>query len=159
MKFYTNLQNEFFGKLTEGYKALLKKDTQKEFLAWNYKLLLSNIGKMKLGARLYNADTSMFSHDGTLINAYSCFLNLCKVIASRQDDKYKSIDPNYFRYHERISLMKYDPINTKPIKKNEERKEFGTITEFFFLCLQYLHFGVCGAIDNFSEFNDIKKNL
>ena len=92
MKFYTSLQGEFFGKFTEAYKAMLKKDTQKEFLAWNYKLLLSNIGKMKLGARLYNADNSMLSHDGTLINVYSCFLNLCKVIASRTDDKYKSID-------------------------------------------------------------------
>lgn len=62
---------------------LLKKGTQKEFLEWNYKLLLGNLGRMKLGARLYNADNSMLSHDGTLVNAYACFLNLCKVIIAR----------------------------------------------------------------------------
>ena len=28
MKFYTNLQNEFYNKLTEAYKMLLKKGTQ-----------------------------------------------------------------------------------------------------------------------------------
>lgn len=83
MKFYTNLQNEFYNKLTEVYKMLLKKGTQRQFLEWNYKLLLGNLGRMKLGARLYNADNSNYSHDGTLVNAYACFLNLCKVIISR----------------------------------------------------------------------------
>lgn len=29
MKFYTNLQNEFYNKLTEVYKMLLKKGTQR----------------------------------------------------------------------------------------------------------------------------------
>lgn len=54
---------------------------------------------MKLGARLHNANNANLSHDGILINAYACFLNLCKVIIARTDEKYKSIDPTYFRDH------------------------------------------------------------
>jgi hypothetical protein len=53
--------------------------------------------------------------------------------------------------------MKYDPINSKVIMKNEGKKEFGTITEFFFLCLQFLHVGVCGAMEIFEELNEMKK--
>jgi hypothetical protein len=150
MRFYTSLQNEFYNKITDAYKMLLKKGTQREFLDWNYKLLLNNLGRMKLGARLHNADNSNLSHDGILVNAYACFLNLCKVIIAREDNKYKSIDPSYFRDHEKAVQMKYDPINTRPIKPAHNKKDFGTITEFFFLCLQFLHVGVCGAIENFS---------
>jgi hypothetical protein len=83
---------------------------------------------MKLGSRLYNADNSKLSHDGILVNAYVCFLNLCKVITSRDDEKYKSIDPTYFRDHEKAALMKYDPINTTPVKVAQQKKDYGTIT-------------------------------
>ena len=83
---------------------------------------------MKLGARLHNANNANLSHDGILINAYACFLNLCKVIIARTAEKYKSIDPTYFRDHEKAVKMKYDPINSKPFKKIENKKEFGTIT-------------------------------
>jgi hypothetical protein len=97
MKRYTNLQGEYYTKITEAYKLLLKKSTQRPFLEWNYKLLIANIGRMKLAAKLANADNSAFSHDGLLVNTFHCFLNLCKVIISKDDDKYKSIDPTYFR--------------------------------------------------------------
>ena len=140
------MQNEYDNKLTDAYKMLFKKGTQREFFDWNYRLLLNNMGRTKLAARLHNADNSKLSHDGILVNAYVCFLNLCKVITAREDEKYKSIDPTYFRDHEKASLMKYDPINTAPHKFLAQKKEYGTITEFFFLCIQFLHVGVCGAI-------------
>lgn len=97
-------------------------------MEWNYGLLVSNVGRTKLGSRLYNANNNNLSHDGTLLNVYSCFLNLCKVITSRQDDKYKNIDPSYFMLHEKVALMKYDTINSRPYKKVEKNREFGTIT-------------------------------
>jgi hypothetical protein len=89
-------------------------------MEWNYGLLLGNIGRTKLGSRLYNANNNSLSHDGTLLNAYVCFLNLCKVITSRQDDKYRSIDPSYFMQQEKVALMKYDAINSRPYKKVEK---------------------------------------
>ena len=119
-------------------------------MEWNYGLLLGNIGRTKLGSRLYNANNNSLSHDGTLLNAYVCFLNLCKVITSRQDDKYRSIDPSYFMQQEKVALMKYDAINSRPYKKVEKYRQFGTITEFFFLCVQFLHVGVIGALQNFT---------
>jgi hypothetical protein len=64
---------------------LFKKGTQREFFDWNYRLLLNNMGRTKLAARLHNADNSKLSHDGILVNAYVCFLNLCKVITARED--------------------------------------------------------------------------
>lgn len=149
MKRYTNLQGEYYNKVTEAYKLLLRKSTQKPFLEWNYRLLIANMGRTKLAARLANADNSAFSHDGILVNAFHCFLNLSKVIISRDDDKYKLIDPTYFRDHEKASVMKYDPINSKGAPKYEGKKDFGTISEFFFLSLQFLHVGVVGAIDIF----------
>ena len=52
-----------------------------------------------------------------------------------------------------------DPICSKPGPKVGNHKEFGTITEFFFLALQFLHVGVCGAMDSFTALNEMKKNL
>lgn len=55
IKMYLGLQSEFSGKFFEAYKELMRKDSQKVFLEWNYRLLISNLDKMKLGHRMYNA--------------------------------------------------------------------------------------------------------
>lgn len=77
----------------------MKKETKNEFLEWNYALLIGNIGRTKLGSNLYNANNSAQSHDGILINAYAALLNISKVIIARKDDKYLSINPDYFKYN------------------------------------------------------------
>ena len=117
------------------------------------------MNKTKLGARLQNANNENDSHDGFLINNYACFMNLCQAIVNRNDNKFLSIDPTYFMQSQYMPMMKYDPINGKPYNKQHPTKQYGTITEFYFLCLQYLHVGLCGAIDHFTEFNDFKKRL
>lgn len=61
----------------------LKKDSQKEFLQWNYALIYSNLKKAKIGSRLQNSNNSDLSHDGLVLNVYSCLLNLCKVILKK----------------------------------------------------------------------------
>ena len=86
-------------------------------------------------------------------------MNLCKAIVNKNDDKFRSIDPTYFMQSQYMPLMKYDPINGKSHDKKHPSKQYGTITEFYFLCLQYLHVGLCGAIDHFTEMNDFKKRL
>lgn len=55
IRMYLGLQTEISGKLLEAYKELMRKDSQKLFLEWNYRLLISNLGRMKLGHRMYNA--------------------------------------------------------------------------------------------------------
>lgn len=62
-------------------------------------------------------------------------------------------------YGEKVALLKYDGINSKSFKRTSERREYGTITEFFFLALQFLFVGVCGAQDDFNELSEMKKNM
>lgn len=114
---------------------------------------------MKLGHRIYNQENSNLSHDGILVNAYNALLGLCRVITNRQDDKWRNIDPYYFIYHEKASFFRVDPICSKPGPKIEGKKQFGTITEYFFLALQFLNVGVCGAMENFGMYNEMKKNM
>ena len=116
------------------------------FLEWNYKLLVSNLGRMKLGHRMSNPEGSDLSHDGLLMNAYISLLGLCKAITNQNDDKWKAIDPTYFRYHPQAELLRGDAICNKQVVGVQEKRDFGTITEFFYLSLQYLHVGVCGAM-------------
>ena len=55
IRMYLGLQSEWEGKLLEAYKELMRKESKKPFLEWNYKLLISNLPRMKLGHRLYNS--------------------------------------------------------------------------------------------------------
>lgn len=100
----------------------MRKESQKIFLEWNYKLLLSNMERTKLAHQLYHQNSNELSHDGILINCYSCLLGLCKVITNMQDDKWKNIDPNYFMYHEKASFLKGDVICSKPGPKISGKK-------------------------------------
>lgn len=93
LKYYADLQNEFYEKLTEVYKTLLKKDTQKEFMEWNYALIHGNLKKAKLGSRLQNSTNTDLSHDGIMLNAFVVMLNLCKPFLAREGEKYKNINP------------------------------------------------------------------
>lgn len=63
------------------------------FLEWNYRCILSNLNRTKLGMRLQSAKNDNISHDGMMINLYVCMLNLCKPLFNRESGKYKSIDP------------------------------------------------------------------
>jgi len=71
---------------------------------------------MKLGHRIYNSDNSDLSHDGLMVNAYSCFLGLCKAITNMKDDKWKGIDASYFLYHSNAAQFRGDTICSKPGK-------------------------------------------
>ncbi len=53
---YLATQAEYSAKLCEAYKELMGKESRKVFLEWNYRLLVSNLSRMKLGNRLYNPE-------------------------------------------------------------------------------------------------------
>lgn len=86
---------------------MLKKDSQQEFLEWNYFLIHGNLKKAKLGSRLQNSTNSELSHDGLVLNAYVVLLNLCKPFLAREGEKYKNIDPEYYIFKHRATLCKY----------------------------------------------------
>ena len=78
------------------------------------------------------------------------FLNLCLPILKIENEKYKNINPEYFIYKERVQRCKYEPLNNKKTPKVPPKNvEFGTISEFFFLALEFLHVGVIPAFENF----------
>ena len=83
VKFYTNLQNELYSKLTHIFKLFFKKETQRDFFDWIYACILGNLYKSKLGARLMEASNKDQSHDGFVINIFVCLLNLCKGFLSK----------------------------------------------------------------------------
>jgi hypothetical protein len=89
------------------------------------------------------------------------FLNLCKPFLSIESEKYKNIDPEYYMFKERALMCKYDSINQKDkrLDKTEVHKKFGTITEFFFLCLEYFNIGYVASQENFMELNQYKERL
>ena len=95
----------------------MRKDSSKPFLEWNYQLLISNLGKTKLGHRYYDNQKNELSHDGLLVNAYRCLLSLCKAITNRNDDKWTRIEVDYFLYHPQAVHLKQDPICAKPAPK------------------------------------------
>ena len=54
VKLFASLQSEYAGKLLEAYKELMRKDSQRDFIEWNYRVLVSNMERMKLVHRIYN---------------------------------------------------------------------------------------------------------
>jgi hypothetical protein len=62
VKYYAKMQGEWVGRLGEVYRVLLRRDSQKAFLEWHYGLLLGNLKRTKLSARLQNADNQGLSH-------------------------------------------------------------------------------------------------
>jgi hypothetical protein len=94
------------------------------------------------------------------MNVYVVLLNLCKPFLSREGDKWKNIDPEYYMFKERAVACKYEPIHQdKKVEKMEVQKEFGTISEFFFLCLELLNVGLVSVQDSFVELNEYKEKL
>lgn len=83
---------------------------------------------------------------------------LCAPFLNLNDPKemWRKIDPTYIPSGLRIDLTDETPI----CNKKEERKsivfpkEYGTITEFYFLAQQMLHFGLTHI---FKKYADIKK--
>jgi hypothetical protein len=57
-------------------------------------------------------------------------------------------------FKQRAVACKYETIHKdKRAEKMEVQKEFGTISEFFFLCLELLNVGLVSVQDSFVELN------
>ena len=71
---------------------------------------------------------------------------------------WKKIDPSYIPSGLRIDLTDETPIaTTKEMKKDLQfSKEYGTISEFYFLMTQMIHFGL---LHTFKEFENVRKML
>lgn len=85
---------------------------------------------------------------------------LCLPFLNLQDPKemWKKIDPTYLPSNFRIDLTDETPIcSNKELKKPLQfPKEFGTISEFYFMELEMIHFGLMHSI---RKYTDVRKIL
>jgi ubiquitin conjugation factor E4 B len=161
VKSYTSMEAEYLAILKEVFKLMFKKDTQKVFFEWLYCLVVGNQMRAKLGTRLSGAVNNTISHDGLMMNVYESMLDISKGILDRNQSVWTKIDPEYFRYSDHARLCQYEPLNNKKDggKMEVEGKEFGTVTEFFFLTMELLHVGVVPTLLNFKEINETKERI
>lgn len=78
----------------------------------------------------------MISSDAFCLNALYLFYDLCSPFLNLNDPKemWKKIDPTYLPSGKRIELNETPICNIKELKKPLQfPKEYGTITEFYFL--------------------------
>jgi hypothetical protein len=74
---------------------------------------------------------------------------------------WKKIDPTYIPSKIRIDLSSETPICTdKELKQPLQfSKEYGTISEFYFLFGQLIHFGLMHSIKKYLDVRKIKDSL
>ena len=157
------MESEYLNSLKEIFKQMFKKDSKKIFFEWLYCAVVGNQMRTKLGSRLSGAVNTTISGDGLMLNIYECLLDISRVIFDRGQTMYQNIDPEYFQYSEHCKLCQYEPLNSRKGIENPkmeiEKKEFGTITEYFFLTFEMLHAGVIPTLHNFQEVNETKDRI
>ena len=88
----------------------------------------------------------MISSDSFCLNAMYIMHELCLPFLDLGDPKqlWKKIDPTYLPSGMRIDITDETPICcSKDLKKSLSfPKEYGTVTEFYFLELEMIHFGL-----------------
>lgn len=156
------METEYLTLLKETFKQMFKKDSQRIFFEWLYCAISGNQMRTKLGSRLSGAVTTTTSSDGMMMNLYECMLEISRGILDRSQNRYQNIDPEYFRYAEHCKLCQYEPLNSRKMENPRmevENKEFGTITEFFFVTFELLHVGVIPTLHNYQEVNETKERI
>lgn len=100
----------------------------------------------------------MISSDSFCINAQYLLHELCVPFLDLTKDLWKKVDPTYLPSGMRIDLTDETPICTKKeLKKSISfPKEYGTISEFYFMELEMIHFGLLHSI---RKYIDIRKMI
>jgi hypothetical protein len=81
---------------------------------------------------------------------------LCVPFLDLTKDLWKKVDPTYLPSGIRIDLTDETPICTKKELKQSLKfaKEYGTISEFYFMELEMIHFGLLHSI---RKYTDVRK--
>lgn len=124
--------------------------------------VVSNTARAKLGHNL--AQNSMqnklnlISSDSFCLNAQYLLQELCVPFLDLTKDMWKKVDPTYLPSGQRIDLSDETPICSKrELKKSLSfAKEYGTISEFYFMKLEMVHFGLMHTI---RKYVDIRKMI
>lgn len=81
---------------------------------------------------------------------------LCVPVLDLSQDKWQKIDPTYLPSGIRMDLTDETPICAKKEFKQPLKllKEYGTISEFYFMELEMIHFGLLHSI---RKYTDVRK--
>lgn len=155
-EYFQRTQKELTDALTELVKLLLK--TNKEpILNWLAEVVMGNTFRMKEGKRLEKAGAANYSSDGFCFNVLDVLLALCGPFMDPNDPKAQKIDPIYLVSGARVKVQNEtgicsrQPSEPVPIPSTP----FGTITEFYFLCLCMFHYAWHGSRTTFLDLNRI----
>jgi len=93
---------------------------------------------------------NVISSDSFCLNALYVLHELCDPILNLDDPKllWKKIDASYLPSGVRIDLTDETPVCSSKDKKRELKfpKEYGTVSEFYFMKLEMIHFGLLHTI-------------
>ena len=126
--------------------------------------VVSNTPRSKLGHSLaqnaMKGKLDMISSDSFCLNAMYLMHELCVPFLNLSDPKelWKKVDPTYLPSGVRIDITDETPICSSKDHKVPlgMPKEFGTISEFYFMELQMIHYGLMHTI---RKYQDVRKML
>jgi len=150
-KFHQEI-NKFILALTAVVKQLLRGDKDKT-LQWLSAVVTKNTGKAKLGNRLQNPVEMHASRDGFCINVLDVMLELCKPFLDPKDPKASKIDQTYLAYDPKMKGLEETPLCSSAEKLPPKQLSFGTITEFYWICVEMFHFAWNTIRENYMDLN------
>jgi Ubiquitin elongating factor core len=121
--------------------------------------VVSNTHRAKLGHSLASNNMknklNIISSDSFCFNAFYVLHELCEPFLNLTDPKqlWKKIDPTYLPSGVRIDVTDETPIcSTKELKRELKfPKEYGTVSEFYFMELEMIHFGLLHTMKKYQE--------
>ena len=157
----TEVQKKYTSSLNNLFKALLKsKNMREQVLRFLAASVVSNTARAKLGHNLMQNSMkntlNQISSDSFCLNSLYLMHELCQPVLDLSKDMWKKVDPTYIPSGMRIDLTGETAIcMNKELKKDLKfPKEYGTITEFYFMELEMIHFGL---MHTFHKYQDIRK--
>lgn len=158
-------QHKYISSLTNFMKVLFKsKKYKNDIMRFLAASVQGNKPRAKLGHSLVQnkmmGQLNKISSDAFCFNAMYVIYEFCIPFLNLNDPKamWKKIDPEYIPSLFRLDLSDETPLcSNKSMKKDVKfKKEFGTISEFYFLMSQQVHFGLMHSI---RKYLDIRKML
>lgn len=159
-EYFQRTQRDLVEALTDLVKQLLKANKE-PILNWLAEAVMGNTFRTKEGKRLERTQAANYSSDGFCFNVLDVLLALCGPFMDPNDPKAQKIDPYYLVSGTRVKLQNETGICAKQSSEPVPvpSAPFGTITEFYFLCLCMFHYAWHGARTTFLDLNRILSEL
>lgn len=150
---YHSVSHSYSASLTALLKMIIKANKEKG-LTWLAACINFNKDKLKLVNRLERAKQPVTSSDSFCMNVLDTLLELCKPFMNPDEPMAMRIDPSYLWISDRLALDEETPICTLRDISRPNRSDltnYGTITEFYFMCLEMWRLGYHSVRENYMD--------